>query len=101
MRVITRGDMDGMTSTLLVSLVEKVNEIAFTHPKDMQDGKIPVSQNDIIINLPYVKGCGMWFDHHSSEEKKARDIGVFSGRFAVAPSAARVIYDHYQHPAFE
>ena len=101
MRVLTRGDMDGMTSTVLLSLVEEVTEITLTHPKDMQDGKIPVSENDIIINLPYVKGCGMWFDHHSSEEKKIRDIGMFRGRFAVAPSAARVIYDYYKHPEFE
>jgi len=101
MRVLTRGDMDGMTSTVLLSLVEEVSEIIITHPKDMQDGKIPVSDNDIIINLPYVKGCGMWFDHHSSEEKKIRDIGAFRGRFAVAPSTARVIYDYYKHPKFE
>ncbi|MFC2004589.1 exopolyphosphatase, partial [Chloroflexota bacterium] len=73
----------------------------FTHPKDMQDGKIPVSENDIVINLPYVKGCGIWFDHHISEEKKIPDIGVFKGRFAIAPSAARVIYDYYKSPEFQ
>ncbi len=101
MRVLTRGDMDGMTSTILLSLVEEVTEITLTHPKDMQDAKIPVSANDIIINLPYVKGCGMWFDHHSSEEKRVAQIGEFRGRFAVAPSAARVIYDYYRRPELE
>jgi hypothetical protein len=101
MRVLTRGDMDGMTSTVLLSLVEDVTEISFSHPKDMQDGKVPVNQNDIIVNLPYVKGCGIWFDHHGSEETKIPEIGVFKGRFAKAPSAARVINEYYKSPAFE
>jgi hypothetical protein len=101
MRVITRGDMDGLTGTVLISLVENVTEITLTHPKDVQDDKIPVTENDIIINLPYVKGCGIWFDHHISEEKKIPDIGKFKGKFANAPSAARVIYNYYKLPAFE
>jgi len=101
MRVITRGDMDGLTGTILISLVEHVTDIALTHPKDVQDGKIPVTENDIIINLPYAKGCGIWFDHHISEEKKIADIGKFKGKFANAPSAARVIYNYYKLPAFE
>ncbi len=101
MRVFTRGDMDGITSVVLLSLVEDVTEIVFAHPKDMQAGKIPVTEDDIITNLPYVKGCGMWFDHHISEGEKKEDIGEFRGRFAVAPSTARVIYDYYKHPEFE
>lgn len=101
MRVFIRGDMDGMTSLILLSLVENVTEIAFAHPKDVQDGKIAVTENDIITNLPYIKGCGMWFDHHTTEGEKVADIGKFKGRFAIAPSTARVIYDYYQHPGFE
>ena len=58
MRVFTRGDMDGLASIVLLSLVEDINEIAFAHPKPMQDGSIEVNKNDIIINLPYVPGCG-------------------------------------------
>jgi len=101
MRVFTRGDMDGMTSVVLLSLVEDVSEIAFTHPKPMQEGKVEVNKNDIIINLPYVAGCGLWFDHHISEEAKLQNIGKFKGSFAVAPSTARVIYDYYKSPKFD
>ncbi len=101
MRVFTRGDMDGMTSVVLLSLVEDITEIVFAHPRDMQEGKIPVTENDIITNLPYVKGCGMWFDHHSSEDAKIEGIGEFKGSLAMAPSAARVIYDYYKRPEFE
>ena len=100
MRVFTRGDMDGLASIVLLGMVEDIGEIAFAHPKPMQDGSIPVNKNDIIINLPYVPGCGMWFDHHISEEPKLKDIGPFKGSFAVAPSAARVIFDFYKSPKF-
>ena len=101
MRVFTHGDLDGLTSLVLLTLAEDVTEIAFAHPKDMQDGKISVTENDIITNLPYVRGCGMWFDHHISENEKIEDIGEFRGRFALAPSAARVIYDYYKLQEFE
>ena len=101
MRVLTRGDLDGLTSAVLISLAEKVTEIRFAHPKDVQDGKIPCDQEDVVVNLPFVKGCGLWFDHHVSEERKLNDIGKFKGKFAVAPSAARVVYDYYKKPEFD
>jgi len=101
MRVFTRGDMDGMTSVILLSLVENITDIAFAHPKDMQDGKIPVTSSDIITNLPYVKGCALWFDHHSSEDTGSLAASAFKGSFAIAPSAARVIHDYYKRPEFE
>ncbi|HYE97262.1 MAG TPA: exopolyphosphatase, partial [Planctomycetota bacterium] len=96
MRVLTRGDLDGLTSSVLLSIAEKVTEIRFAHPKDVQDGKVPCTAEDIVVNLPYVPGCGLWFDHHVSEQAKLDGIGSFKGRFAVAPSAARVVYDHYK-----
>ncbi|MDI6704163.1 MAG: exopolyphosphatase [bacterium] len=101
MRVFTRGDMDGLTSLVFLTMVENVTEIAFAHPKDMQDGKIQVTEEDILTNLPYVKGCGLWFDHHISEDRKIEEIGPYRGKFAIAPSTARVIYDYYHRPEFD
>lgn len=101
MRLISRGDMDGLTSAVLLTVVEKVTDVGFAHPKDMQDGKIAVTKDDIIVNLPYVKGCGLWFDHHVSEGQKLTKIGKFKGAFEVAPSCARVIYNHYKSPEFD
>jgi hypothetical protein len=92
--------MDGLASIVLLSLVEDISEITFAHPRPMQDGSIEVNKNDIILNLPYVPGCGMWFDHHISEEIKLKDIGSFKGSFAVAPSTARVVSDFYKSPKF-
>ena len=70
MRVLTRGDLDGLTSAVFISLVEKVTEVKFAHPKDVQDGRVPCDAEDVVVNLPYVPGCGLWFDHHVSEKGK-------------------------------
>lgn len=101
MRVLTRGDLDGLTATVLISIAEKITEVKFAHPKDVQDGRVPCDAEDVVVNLPYVKGCGLWFDHHVSEESKLAGIGTFKGSFKVAPSAARVVYDYYKRPEFE
>ena len=95
MRIVTRGDFDGLASTVLLTTVEDVREISFVHPKDAQDGKVAGCAEDIVVNLPYIKGCGLWFDHHISEEEKLSKLGSVKGRFEMAPSCARVIYNHY------
>ncbi|MHC4883773.1 MAG: exopolyphosphatase [Planctomycetota bacterium] len=101
MRILTRGDMDGLVSSVLVSLVENIREIRFAHPKDMQDGKVEATEEDIIINLPYVPGCGLWFDHHVSEDKKLEEIGEFKGLFKMAPSCASVIAEYYKSEKYD
>ena len=95
MRVVTRGDFDGLASSVLLTEVEDIREIRFVHPKDAQDGLVEADAEDIVVNIPYIKGCGLWFDHHVSEEDKVPAAGEYRGRFEMAPSAARVIYNHY------
>lgn len=95
MRLLTRSDFDGLGCAALLKEKGLIDDIKFVHPKDIQDGKIEVNKNDILANIPYVPGCGLWFDHHSSEmERKAH--GKFKGESDPgAPSAARVIYEYY------
>jgi hypothetical protein len=96
MRLLTRSDFDGLACAVLLREVGVVDELLFVHPKDIQDGVIPVTSNDILANIPYVSGCGMWFDHHCSEDER---LGLtadgFKGASRPAPSCARVIYDFY------
>jgi len=96
MRLLTRSDFDGLASAVL--LVEKgiVDEYKFVHPKDVQDGKVEVTANDVMANIPYVSGCGLWFDHHASEEDRLElEKLEFEGDCRPAPSAAQVIWDYY------
>lgn len=101
MRLILRSDFDGLVSAVLLRKVEQIDEMLFAHPKDVQDGKIEVTSNDILSNLPYVPGCGIWFDHHSSEVERMEPDLEYRGECRVAPSAARVIHDFYGSPEFE
>ena len=96
MRLVTRSDFDGLVCAVL--LVEKgiVDSYKFVHPKDVQDGKVKVTENDVIANLPFVDGCGLWFDHHVSEEERLDlDSLNFSGAIEHAASAAQVIWQYY------
>jgi hypothetical protein len=95
MRLLTRSDFDGICCAVLLKELGLMDEMVYAHPKDLQDGKIAVSKNDILANVPYVPGCGLWFDHHSSEQERLQLAGKFEGASRNAPSAARVIFDYY------
>ncbi len=95
MRLLTRSDFDGLACGTLLREVGLIDEYKFVHPKDIQDGLIEVSENDILANIPYVKGCKMWFDHHSSESERLGDKAEFEGESRIAPSAARIVYEYY------
>lgn len=95
MRLITRSDFDGLVCAMLFKKMNMIDEMKFVHPKDMQDGEIEVGENDILANVPYVPGCGLWFDHHSSERQRMDANVTFKGENRIAPSAARVVYDYY------
>jgi nanoRNase/pAp phosphatase (c-di-AMP/oligoRNAs hydrolase) len=93
-RLVTRSDFDGLVCAVLLKKLDLIDEIKFVHPKDMQDGKVPVSDRDITTNLPYVDGVHLAFDHHSSETLRVgkKDNHVIDPH---AASAARVVYRHY------
>ena len=95
MRLITRSDFDGLICAVLLKQVEPIDAIEFVHPKDLQDGKLAVTPQDILANVPFVPGCGLWFDHHSSEIARVIGTAPFRGDCRLAPSAARVVYDYY------
>jgi len=95
MRLITRSDFDGLVCGSLLEALGLVDEWLFVHPKDIQDGLIKATENDIVVNVPYIHGCGLWFDHHSSEEERLGKDFEFKGVSKKAPSCARVIYEYY------
>jgi nanoRNase/pAp phosphatase (c-di-AMP/oligoRNAs hydrolase) len=95
MRLITRSDFDGLACGALLESMGLVDEWLFVHPKDIQDGHIQATKNDIVANVPYIEGCGLWFDHHSSEEERLGKELKFEGASKKAPSCARVIYNYY------
>ena len=97
MRLVTRSDFDGLACAMMLRELGIIDEIKFVHPKDVQDGKVELTANDITTNLPYDPRVGLAFDHHESEvdRLKAKETG---GKLIIDPnarSAARVVYEYY------
>ena len=96
-RLVTRSDFDGLARAMMLKELDMIDEIKFVHPKDVQDGKIELSKNDITTNLPYDPRVGMAFDHHESEIDRLKATET-NGKLIIdenAKSAARVVYDHF------
>ena len=96
-RLVTRSDFDGLVCAMLLRELDMIGDIKFVHPKDVQDGKIDISENDITTNLPFDPRVGIAFDHHESElirnkKEDYEDKYIIDGN---AKSAARVVYDYY------
>ncbi|MEG4283927.1 exopolyphosphatase [Microcoleus sp. A006_D1] len=94
-RLVTRSDFDGLVCAVLLKELDMIDEIKFVHPKDMQDGKIEITNNDISTNLPYVEGVHLAFDHHFSETLRHDKIKINHIIDPYAASAARVLYKYY------
>ena len=94
-RLVTRSDFDGLVCGMLLREKGLIDDIKFVHPKDMQDGLVPITGRDIITNLPYVEGCHLAFDHHSSEVERHGTTPPNHIIDATAPSAARVVWRHF------
>ncbi|MBE9227072.1 exopolyphosphatase [Phormidium sp. LEGE 05292] len=94
-RLVTRSDFDGLVCAVLLKELDTIDEIKFVHPKDMQDGKIEISDRDITTNLPYVSGVHLAFDHHLSETIRNQEIQSNHIIDPNAPSAARVVYNYF------
>ena len=95
MKLLTRSDFDGLACGAILLYLGIIDEWEFVHPKDVQDGLIKATDNDILANIPYVPGCKLWFDHHSSETERLGNTAYFEGVSRMAPSCARVVYEYY------
>jgi len=96
-RLVTRSDFDGLVCAVLLREQKLIGDIKFVHPKDMQDGLIAISGQDITTNLPYVEGVHLAFDHHVSETIRVgeKDNYIID---PDAPSTARVVYNFFGGP---
>src|SRR5919202_3111895 len=94
-RLVTRSDFDGLVCGVLLKELGILGDIKFVHPKDVQDGKIEITENDITTNLPYVPSAHLAFDHHSSETLRVKQNASNYIMDPSAPSAARVVYNYF------
>ena len=95
MRLVTRGDMDGLTCAVLLSQFEPIDEFLLIHPQDITDKRVEIKPGDILANVPYHPSCAMWFDHHTHTATYQELPKDFKGKWGKAPSTARLVYDYY------
>ncbi len=93
-RLVTRSDFDGLVCAVLLEKLGLIDEIMFVHPKDVQDGTVEITGRDILTNLPYCPAAHLVFDHHHSETLR-NEVAAHHVIDPLAPSAARVVFDHY------
>lgn len=95
MRLITRGDLDGLTCAVIITSNEPIDTVRLVHPQDITDRRVEVTKNDILANVPYHPACAKWFDHHLLTDNNPKPPAKFDGAYGLAPSAARLVYDYY------
>jgi nanoRNase/pAp phosphatase (c-di-AMP/oligoRNAs hydrolase) len=95
MRLVTRADLDGLTSAVIITMKEPIDEILLVHPQDITDKRIEIRGDDVLANLPYHPNAAKWFDHHLLTDSNEKPPASFEGRYRVAQSAARLVYEYY------
>lgn len=100
MRLITRGDLDGLTSAVIITMKEQIGEIKLVHPQDITDKRVDIRADDILANVPFDPRAALWFDHHLLTDSNEKPPENFRGRYRIAPSAARLVWEYYleKHP---
>ncbi|MFB6356841.1 MAG: DHHA1 domain-containing protein [bacterium] len=91
-RIVTNSDLDAIVSAVLLKRIEPVGAVKYLPKEELRNNRFQGTLEDIVVNMPFVKGCRLWFDHHDSNDVPSS----FEGRYDPdAPSAARVIWDYY------
>lgn len=101
MRLVTRGDLDGLTAAVLITEMEQIDSIELIHPQDLTDKRFQINSDDILANVPYHPNCAKWFDHHLLTESNEKPPEKFDGLFKIAPSSARLVYEYYANPKLD
>lgn len=89
-RLLTKSDLDGLVCASLLKKLGLIEEVAFVHLHDLNQGKIKVSENDILVNLPYIEGGFLSFYHGIKRNEAKKFISE-----EKAEATAEVIWAHY------
>ena len=96
MRLVTRGNLDGLCCAVLITECETIDSIELIHPQRITDGLFEAQAGDILANLPYHPSCHRWFDHHSATRTYESPPTEFEGKYGMASSTARLVYTYYR-----
>jgi len=60
MRLLTRSDFDGIACAALLKELDVIDSMEYAHPKDLQDGKVDVTKDDVLANVSCVIHVQGW-----------------------------------------
>ncbi|MCF7810063.1 hypothetical protein K9N50_03645 [bacterium] len=97
MNLVTSLDFDGLVCAAMIHDMENITNIEFSSPKTMEDGGLLgiLSPGDVIAHLPLHPDAGIWFHNHDTSHIEPTLLARVRGKFGVAPSASRQVYDYY------
>ncbi len=101
MRLITRLDLDGIISAVMISSVERIDEVNFANPFDIENRMTEIDIGDCIAHLPLHPDARMWFNHHEPKGVNPALLERVRGVFKKGTSTARIVYDHYNSPSLK
>jgi len=101
MRLITRADLDGVVCAAMIAQMEDIEKVVYAQPQDIEDGTVQVEMGDAIANLSHHHNAVLWFDHHDRAEAIPNVSPRLKGKWGVAPSASRLVYEYYNTPRLE
>jgi nanoRNase/pAp phosphatase (c-di-AMP/oligoRNAs hydrolase) len=92
------SDFDGCVCGAILLCVYPHLALTFADPISVQAGKFAeiVNKETVVADLPYIEGCGIWFDHHFGNIPKHTN---FPGICGNIPSAAQIVYNYYKDVA--
>lgn len=94
-KALVDSDLDGIISGAILRNVYPEIEIFLGEATSMTEGKYDnlIDDKTIIVDLKYINGCGLYFDHHAGNKP---DSNKFPGRWQDTGSAARVVYEYFK-----
>ena len=63
-RLLTKCDIDGMTSGILLKELGLIDTVLFCNPQDIEKGHVQITDNDITAGLPCREHAYLAFDHY-------------------------------------
>lgn len=94
-RLVTKCDIDGLASGILLQELGLVDSALFCHPRDIETGAVQITGTDITAGLPG-RGCAhLAFDHYPGAVAAHGTIVDTGMR-----STSRVIYNHFGQARF-
>lgn len=101
MRLITRLDLDGIISAVMISAVDRIEEINFANPSDVENRMVEIDIGDAVAHLPLHPDARLWFNDHDPKNVNPAILERVRGSFKKGTSTARIVYEHYNSPTLK